>query len=77
MAYFAGPDGSELEIFGRGGAQKMSEALKIPFLGEVPLDPALRKGCDDARPLTALEPDGAMASRFKVMAQKVLDGLGK
>lgn len=77
MAYLTMPDGSEMEIFGRGGAKGMAEALKVPFLGEVPLDPAMRKGCDEGRPVTALEPDSALASRFKVMAQKVLDGLGK
>ncbi|HTM81017.1 Mrp/NBP35 family ATP-binding protein [Asticcacaulis sp.] len=77
MAYLMMPDGSEMEIFGRGGAKGMAEALKVPFLGEVPLDPAMRKGCDEGRPVTALEPDGALAARFKVMAQKVLDGLVK
>ncbi|MDV6332560.1 Mrp/NBP35 family ATP-binding protein [Asticcacaulis sp. 201] len=72
MAYFVGPDGAELEIFGRGGAQKMASALKVPFLGDVPLDPALRKGCDDGRPFTAAEPDSEMATRFKIIAERVL-----
>ena len=76
MAFFTAPDGSEIEIFGRGGAARLADGLRLSFLGEVPLDPELRKGCDDARPLTALEPDGAMAHRFQVMAQKVLDQLG-
>lgn len=75
MAFFTGPDGSEIEIFGRGGAARLADAVKLPFLGEVPLDPALRAACDDGRPLTAIEPDGDMAARFKVMAQKILDGL--
>ncbi|ESQ86853.1 sodium:proton antiporter [Asticcacaulis sp. AC460] len=75
MAFFKTPDGTEVEIFGRGGAARLADGVKVPFLGEVPLDPALRAGCDDGRPLTALEPDGDMAARFKVMAQKVLDSL--
>ncbi|MGA9657798.1 MAG: Mrp/NBP35 family ATP-binding protein [Asticcacaulis sp.] len=77
MAYLLTPDGTEMEIFGRGGAQSMAAALKVPFLGEVPLDPAMRKGCDEARPVTALEPEGEMATRFKIIAQKVLDNLPK
>ncbi len=77
MAYLTMPDGTEMEIFGRGGAKQMADALKVPFLGEVPLDPAMRKGCDEGRPVTALEPDSAQASRFKVMAQKVLDQLSE
>ncbi len=75
MSYFKGPDGAEIEIFGRGGAKAMAVALERPFLGEVPLDPALRKACDEGRPLTALEPDGEIAQRFTAMAQMVLSQL--
>lgn len=76
MAYFDAPDGSEIEIFGRGGAKALAQALDVPFLGEVPLDTALRQGCDAGQPVTALAPDGAMAARFKRMAQQILDNLG-
>ena len=75
MAFFKGPDGSEIEIFGRGGARGLAEAAKVAFLGEVPLDPALRMSCDAGQPLTALEPDGEMALRFKAIAQQIWDGL--
>jgi ATP-binding protein involved in chromosome partitioning len=67
MSYFMAPDGTEIEIFGRGGARKMAECLKLPFLGEVPLDSDLRKASDDAMPLTS----GVMAERFKTMAMAV------
>ena len=75
MAWLNLPSGGEMEVFGRGGARAMADALKVPFLGEVPLDPELRQGGDEGRPLIAREPDGDMAGRFKVMAQKVMDGL--
>ncbi len=75
MAWFdAG--GAEVEIFGRGGARAMAEALNIPFLGEVPLDPDLRKGSDSGQPLTALQPDGALAGRFNVIAKTIATALG-
>ncbi len=77
MAYLVMPDGGEMEVFGRGGAMAMAKALDVPFLGEVPLDPALRKACDDGRPLIATEPDGDMAGRFKAMAEKILAELSK
>ncbi|MDI7775241.1 Mrp/NBP35 family ATP-binding protein [Asticcacaulis sp. EMRT-3] len=76
MAYLTGPDGSEIEVFGRGGAKAMAGALDVAFLGEVPLDPALRKGCDAGRPLTALEPEGEMAGRFRKIAEAVMAALG-
>lgn len=37
------------EIFGRGGARKTAEELKIPFLGEVPIDAGIRIRGDDGR----------------------------
>ena len=75
MAFFKAPDGSEFEIFGRGGARQLAHSQSIPFLGEVPLDPALRQGSDDAKPLTATQPDGEMAARFTAMARQVMDQL--
>jgi len=76
MAWFEAPDGSEIEIFGRGGARALAETLKVPFLGEVPLDPALRQGSDTGQPLTATRPDGAVAARFRDIAAAVARGLG-
>jgi ATP-binding protein involved in chromosome partitioning len=64
-----------MEIFGRGGAKGMAEALNVPFLGEVPLDPAMRKGCDEGKPVTALAPQSDIATRFKNIAERVLKAL--
>lgn len=75
MAFLTLPDGSEMEVFGRGGAQAMAQALDVPFLGEVPLDPALRAGCDAGQPLTATQPGGAMAQCFGRIAAAVREGL--
>lgn len=75
MAFFAAPDGSEIEIFGRGGARAMAAQHDIAFLGEIPLDPALRQGGDTGQPLTAADRDGDLAGRFRAMAQTVRDQL--
>lgn len=75
MAYFVAPDASQIEIFGRGGVKAMSEGLGVDFLGEVPLDPELRKGCDEGRPLTFAKPDGEMAQLFKHMARNLIQSL--
>lgn len=71
MAYFVGADGTPIEIFGRGGAQKMAQALERPFLGEVPLDPALRQAADRATPLRK----GPMAELFAGMAKALWTAL--
>ena len=73
MAYFVSPDGAEHAIFGRGGGRTLATGLGVDFMGEVPLDPRLRQGNDEANPLSLAEPSGDMALRFEAMAQACLD----
>lgn len=42
--------GHEDPIFGHGGAKKEAENLDVPFLGEIPLDAAIRKNSDKGKP---------------------------
>ncbi|MBI5301826.1 MAG: iron-sulfur cluster carrier protein ApbC [Chloroflexi bacterium] len=72
MSYFMCPHcGERTEIFAHGGAQKMADKLGVPFLGEIPLDVAIRVGGDNGKPVTALQPDSAYAQAFKHIAQQV------
>ncbi len=50
MSYFVGPDGSEHDIFGRGGTRKEAAKLGIPFLGELPMFTELRVNSDAGTP---------------------------
>jgi ATP-binding protein involved in chromosome partitioning len=50
MSYLAGQGGQTIDIFGRGGAELMSQKLHVPFLGELPLFPELRVNCDSGEP---------------------------
>jgi ATP-binding protein involved in chromosome partitioning len=72
MAYFPDPTtGAPIEIFGRGGARGVAAELGVPFLGEVPIDIALRQGGDDGRPLVHTAPDSATARVFADIAEAV------
>jgi len=72
MAWFADPaSGAHIPIFGEGGARREAERLRVPFLGEVPLDVALRQGGDDGAPATAAAPDSAIAKVFTAMAAQL------
>jgi ATP-binding protein involved in chromosome partitioning len=74
MAYFPNPaTGEPIEIFGRGGARAEAERTGLAFLGEIPIDVELRKGCDEGRPLVATAPDSATAKAFLNLAEKVRD----
>ena len=50
MSYFVGDDGTEYDLFGRGGAEKMAQRLGLPFLGSVPITMALRQNSDTGEP---------------------------
>jgi ATP-binding protein involved in chromosome partitioning len=38
------------EIFGSGGGDRLASELGVPLLGRVPLDPELRRACDEGHP---------------------------
>jgi ATP-binding protein involved in chromosome partitioning len=76
MSYFLCPRcGTRSDIFGHGGARHEAQRLGVPFLGEVPLDMAIREKSDAGLPLVATEPDGPLAKIYCDIAAKVADQL--
>ncbi len=72
MSYFIAPDtGKRYDIFGHGGAKAEAFRIGAPFLGEVPLDMALRENSDNGTPLTATQPNGPHAKIYRDIADKV------
>ena len=72
MSYFICPHcGERTDIFAHGGAQRMADKYGVPFLGEIPLDLAIRVGGDGGAPVTAAQPDSPNAQAFKKLAQQV------
>ena len=64
-------------IFGQGGAEAEAGRLSIPFLGDLPLDAALREAGDAGVPAVTAAPDGDLARRFADIAQQLTAALGK
>jgi ATP-binding protein involved in chromosome partitioning len=76
MAFFEDPTTlAPIEIFGRGGARAAAAQLGAPFLGEIPIDIALREGSDAGRPVTACAPETPLALRFVAMAADIAERL--
>jgi ATP-binding protein involved in chromosome partitioning len=74
MAFFPDPQtGAPIPIFGQGGARTEASRLGAPFLGEVPIDIALRQCGDDGRPLVAVAPESATAKLFMGIARRLRD----
>ena len=72
MSYFQCPNcGHQTDIFSHGGGQAASSALKVPFLGEIPLDEAIRVSGDEGRPLPVSEPGSPRAEAFSQVAKKL------
>jgi len=44
--------GERIDVFGSGGGEKMAQQLDVPFLGRVPLAPALVEATDQGLPLS-------------------------
>jgi ATP-binding protein involved in chromosome partitioning len=76
MSYFVCPHcGGRTDIFSHGGARKEAEKLGVPFLGEVPLDIAIRTNSDEGRPVIASMPGSPQADALLQIAQRVADTL--
>jgi ATP-binding protein involved in chromosome partitioning len=76
MSYFVCPHcGGRTDVFSHGGARKEAEKLGVPFLGEVPLDIAIRANSDDGRPVIASMADSPQANALLQIAQRVADTL--
>ena len=56
--------GHEAHIFGHGGARAEAERLGLPFLGEIPLDLAIRLAGDGGTPVRPPAPDGRRGPRL-------------
>ncbi|UEM21916.1 iron-sulfur cluster carrier protein ApbC [Skermanella mucosa] len=72
MSYFCCPNcGHRTDIFSHGGARREAEALGMDFLGEIPLDIAIRETSDDGQPIVMSRPDSEHAKVYREIAARV------
>jgi len=64
-----------VDVFGRGGAERLSKRHGFPLLGSVPLNPVVRVGGDAGDPVIVSSPDSLIANRFREIAGKVAQRL--
>jgi ATP-binding protein involved in chromosome partitioning len=75
MSEFRCPDcGGRHDIFGSGGGQSLADEENLPFLGSIPLDPAVRAGGDGGEPVVLDEGDTAEA--FQNLTENVANNVG-
>jgi ATP-binding protein involved in chromosome partitioning len=72
MSYFVCPHCKhEIDIFSRGGAEKMAKHFDVAFLGSVELDPEIRKSGDSGSPAVLQGEDSRHAKALYEFARKV------
>ncbi|MFW6385397.1 MAG: P-loop NTPase, partial [Halodesulfurarchaeum sp.] len=76
MSTFVCPDcGSEHDIFGSGGGEAFAESADMPFLGKIPIDPAIRSGSDEGQPIV-LDESSSTGEAFRTMAAETANMVG-
>lgn len=76
MSGFTCPDcGSTHDVFGTGGGETFATENELPFLGGVPLDPAVRTGGDEGKPIV-LDEESETGGAFRSITEKVADNVG-
>jgi ATP-binding protein involved in chromosome partitioning len=65
MSYFIAPDTQKrYDIFGNGGGEKLANELSVPFLGGIPIDPRIREGGDNGKPLVYAFPESEHSKKI-------------
>jgi ATP-binding protein involved in chromosome partitioning len=68
--YVCGSCGTEANIFGRGGGERMAGELGVPFLGAIPIYQPIREGGDSGVPIVIGEPESPAARAFMAVAER-------
>jgi ATP-binding protein involved in chromosome partitioning len=78
MSTFVCPHcGQETAIFKEGGGERTARELGCPFLGRVPLDPAIVEGGDAGVPIAVAAPEGPHAAVFRRLAEAVVQEVAR
>jgi ATP-binding protein involved in chromosome partitioning len=69
MSYLDLPDGTRMDIFGSGGGEKLAAETNTPFLGKIPIAPAVREGGDGGTPIVVSQPNSPAALALRGIAE--------
>ena len=78
MSFFVcGHCGERTEIFSFAGGERAAQKFDIPFLGRIPLDPAIREGGDAGMPIVVANPESPQAKAFLEIAAALQNRIEK
>ncbi len=69
MSFFVcGHCGERTDIFSSAGGERAAHTFGMPFLGRIPLDPAIREAGDAGTPLVLAAPESPQTTAFQAVA---------
>jgi ATP-binding protein involved in chromosome partitioning len=72
MSYFLSPsDGKRYDIFGTGGGQREARRLRVPLLGQIPIDIATREAGDRGIPIVGDDRKSPVTAEFVRIAEGI------
>jgi ATP-binding protein involved in chromosome partitioning len=72
MSGFIAPDtGVEYDIFGKGTTQPMADEFDTKIIAEIPIEPSIRTGGDEGKPITFVNPTSESAKRYMKAAESI------
>jgi len=76
MSYFISPsDGTRYDIFGSGGGEREAKRLRVPLLGQIPIDIATREAGDRGMPIAGEDRQSPVTAEFKRIAETLRKAL--
>ncbi|WP_418179461.1 P-loop NTPase [Aliarcobacter lanthieri] len=63
---------TESDIFGMGTCEDLAKEYNTQVLGNLPIEPAIRKGGDSGKPIVYFEPESITAKRYMMAADKLI-----
>jgi len=63
--------GEVVDVFGSGGGERLASEMSLPFLGRVPLDPAVRLAGDEGSPTVVSAPASAAGQALLDIARSL------
>ena len=72
MSGFIAPDtGVEYDIFGKGTTDALTKEFDTCLLADIPIEPAVRVGGDEGKPVTYFVPESETAKRYMKAAEQL------
>ena len=65
--------GKDIDLFKKGGGEKVALELGVPFLGKIPTDPQIVISTDEGKPFIGTQPDSEASKAFMKIVESITE----